>query len=216
MRYLPEALLVLSLPAGIVGFVLGARLVAALSLPSGLRGIVQLVVPLFVGGLFMLPFVIPFFDRMAKRDLAAHRREVAAGRGPVDTGHEMTAMADRMAAMPRLTYPTHRRPTTSTTTTATGSPTRTGRSRTRDAPATRSWIAAQNELTERVLAGAPARDAIRDRLARALELPAGAAHRGAGRPLVPAPEHRPPGPGRPVDDRRRQAGRGPWSSTRTD
>ncbi len=40
-----------------------------------------------------------------------------------------------------------------------------------DAPATRSWIAAQNELTERVLAGAPARDEIRDRLAQLWNFP---------------------------------------------
>jgi hypothetical protein len=33
------------------------------------------------------PFVVPFFDRMAKRDLAAHRREVEA-EAPVDPGHE--------------------------------------------------------------------------------------------------------------------------------
>jgi hypothetical protein len=26
----------------------------------------------------MVPFVLPFFDRMAKRDLAAHRAQVAA------------------------------------------------------------------------------------------------------------------------------------------
>lgn len=79
MRFAPNVLLVLSLPAGLVGFVLGARLVAAMSLPSGINGIAELFIPLFIGGLCMLPFLIPFFDRMAKRDLEAHRRDVAAG-----------------------------------------------------------------------------------------------------------------------------------------
>jgi hypothetical protein len=78
VRYLPEAMLVLSLPAGILGFAVGSRVVAALPVPPELRGIVELFVPVLVGGLFMLPFVVPFFDRMAKRDLAAHRREVEA------------------------------------------------------------------------------------------------------------------------------------------
>jgi hypothetical protein len=31
-------------------------------------------VPLLVGGLFMMPFLIPFFDRKAKQDLEAYRR----------------------------------------------------------------------------------------------------------------------------------------------
>ena len=34
-----------------------------------------LIVPLFVAGLFMVPFIVPLFDRMAKRDLAAHRAQ---------------------------------------------------------------------------------------------------------------------------------------------
>ena len=37
-----------------------------------------LVAPLFVAGLCVVPFVIPFFDRMAKRDLAAHRAQQAS------------------------------------------------------------------------------------------------------------------------------------------
>jgi hypothetical protein len=32
-----------------------------------------LLVPLFVAGLVMMPFLIPFFDRKAKQDLAAYR-----------------------------------------------------------------------------------------------------------------------------------------------
>ena len=31
-------------------------------------------VPLFLAGLFMLPFLIPFFDHKAKADLAEHAR----------------------------------------------------------------------------------------------------------------------------------------------
>ncbi len=40
-----------------------------------------------------------------------------------------------------------------------------------DAPATREWIAAQNELTEALLAGVPARGAIRSRLAQLWDFP---------------------------------------------
>jgi prolyl oligopeptidase len=40
-----------------------------------------------------------------------------------------------------------------------------------DAPASRAWIAAQNELTEQVLAGSPARRAIRARLAELWDFP---------------------------------------------
>jgi hypothetical protein len=44
--------------------------------------VLLLFVPLFIGGLCMVPFLLPLFDRMAKRDLAAHRAEQAAE--PVD------------------------------------------------------------------------------------------------------------------------------------
>jgi hypothetical protein len=37
-----------------------------------------MIVPLFVAGLCMVPFLLPLFDRMAKRDLAAHRAQQAA------------------------------------------------------------------------------------------------------------------------------------------
>jgi prolyl oligopeptidase len=40
-----------------------------------------------------------------------------------------------------------------------------------DAPTTRAWIGAQNELTERVLGGVPTRSAIRDRLAAIWDVP---------------------------------------------
>jgi len=82
MRYLVPALLVLSLPAGVVGYLIGGWLVSALPLPSGIVGIAQLFIPLFIGGLCMAPFVAPAFDRMAKRDLAAleARRAAESGR----------------------------------------------------------------------------------------------------------------------------------------
>ncbi len=78
MRYLPNVLLVLSLPAGLVGYTLAAQAMSAMALPKQTADFLILFIPLFVAGLFMLPFIIPFFDRMAKRDLAAHQRSVEA------------------------------------------------------------------------------------------------------------------------------------------
>jgi hypothetical protein len=72
MRYLPNILLVLSLPAGLFGYALGVFLVRTLA-PSLANSIVVLFVSLFVAGLCMVPFLIPFIDRKAKQDLAAHR-----------------------------------------------------------------------------------------------------------------------------------------------
>jgi flagellar biosynthesis protein FliQ len=74
----PTILLVLSFPAGIVGYALGARVVAVLALPDQVQEIAVLFVPLFIAGLFMLPFLVPFFDRKAKQDLAAHVRSEAS------------------------------------------------------------------------------------------------------------------------------------------
>ena len=78
MRYLPNILLVLSLPAGLLGYALGVFLVQTLA-PSLANGIVVLFVALLVAGLFMVPFVIPFIDRKAKQDLAAYRAQQGAG-----------------------------------------------------------------------------------------------------------------------------------------
>jgi hypothetical protein len=39
-------------------------------------------VPLFVAGLVMLPFLIPFFDRKAKQDLAEYARTREAAVDP--------------------------------------------------------------------------------------------------------------------------------------
>jgi hypothetical protein len=73
MRSLPTILLVLSLPAGALGYAAAARVMQDLPLPDGAQ-LLTLFVPLFIAGLVMLPFLIPFFDRKAKEDLAAYRR----------------------------------------------------------------------------------------------------------------------------------------------
>lgn len=80
MRSMPTILLILSLPVGAVAYVLAAEFLGSLQLPEATRGFLVLLVPLFVAGLAMLPFLIPFFDRKAKADLAelARQREVAA------------------------------------------------------------------------------------------------------------------------------------------
>lgn len=74
MRFVPTILLVLSFPAGILGYTLGVQVVSALPLPEQVEGLAVMFVPLLVGGLFMMPFLIPFFDRKAKQDLEAYRR----------------------------------------------------------------------------------------------------------------------------------------------
>ncbi len=80
MRFLPTVLLLLSFPAGIVGYAVGAWVMSVLPLPGAADGLLAMFVSLLVGGLFMMPFLIPFFDRMAKRDLEAYRqaKEAAA------------------------------------------------------------------------------------------------------------------------------------------
>ena len=74
MRSLPTILLVLSLPVGAIAYAVAARVLAALPLPEGLQGFLVLFAPLFIAGLVMLPLLVPFFDRKAKQDLAAHAR----------------------------------------------------------------------------------------------------------------------------------------------
>jgi hypothetical protein len=71
---MPTLLLVLSLPVGVLGYTLGARFVSDMALPEATGAFAVLIVPLFVAGLFMMPFIIPFFDRKAKADLAEYRR----------------------------------------------------------------------------------------------------------------------------------------------
>ena len=89
MRQLPTILLVLSLPAGVIGYAIGATLVSAL-MPGQTTGLVGAFVALLIAGLCMIPFLVPFLDRKAKEDLAAHRREVAlqAGRAADDDPQE--------------------------------------------------------------------------------------------------------------------------------
>jgi hypothetical protein len=78
MRYLPTILLVLSLPAGVLAYTVAVNVLSAMSLPADIQGFVVLFVPLFVAGLVMLPFLVPFFDRKAKADLAAYRASRSA------------------------------------------------------------------------------------------------------------------------------------------
>ena len=91
MRFAPTILLLLSFPAGILGYAVGAAVISALPLPDQIEGPLVLFVPLLVGGLFMIPFLIPFFDRKAKQDLEAYRRakEMAAnGRSDDKAGEQ--------------------------------------------------------------------------------------------------------------------------------
>jgi len=78
MRSLPTVLLMLSFPAGAIAYVVATRVLSSLALPNGIRDFLVLIAPLFVAGLVMVPFLIPFFDRKAKADLAEHRRAMAS------------------------------------------------------------------------------------------------------------------------------------------
>jgi hypothetical protein len=82
-RRLPTLLLVFALPAGLVGYAVGVWLVRAI-FGDAADGILLLFVPLFLGGLAMVPFVLPFIDRRAKADLAAIRALHAADGGVPD------------------------------------------------------------------------------------------------------------------------------------
>ena len=84
MRYLPTILLVLSLPVGILGYTIAVDVLGSIALPTDAKSFVVLFVPLLVAGLVMLPFLIPFFDRKAKADLAAYRASQEAA--PSDGG----------------------------------------------------------------------------------------------------------------------------------
>jgi hypothetical protein len=88
MRSLPTVLLILSLPAGAIAYVVATRILSSLDLPNGLSDFLVLIAPLFFAGLVMVPFLIPFFDRKAKADLAEHRRAVASSTAPGDTVSE--------------------------------------------------------------------------------------------------------------------------------
>ena len=77
----PKLFALLALPAGAIGYVVASTLLSGLELADGMRNALLLFVPLFVAGLCMLPFFIPLFDAMAKRDLAEIQAR-RAGEGP--------------------------------------------------------------------------------------------------------------------------------------
>jgi hypothetical protein len=83
-----KVLAVLSLPVGLAAYLVTGMILAGLSLPDGLSGLLTIFLPLFVAGLCMIPFIAPAFDSMAKRDLAAldeqKRRVANDGRGRDD------------------------------------------------------------------------------------------------------------------------------------
>ena len=82
MRSLPTILMILSFPAGAIAYVVATRILSSLALPDGVGDFLVLIAPLFVAGLVMVPFLIPYFDRKAKADLAEYRRTTASA--PVD------------------------------------------------------------------------------------------------------------------------------------
>ncbi len=68
----------MALPAGAIGYAITSAILSDLALSDGARDVLLLIAPLFVAGLCMAPFLLPTFDRMAKRDLAAHRAQQVA------------------------------------------------------------------------------------------------------------------------------------------
>ncbi|MEZ0239400.1 MAG: hypothetical protein ACAH65_01255 [Chloroflexota bacterium] len=66
-----KLLAILALPAAAIGYFVTAAVLDGFGAPDFLL----LIAPLFVAALCMVPFVLPLFDQMAKRDLAAHRAE---------------------------------------------------------------------------------------------------------------------------------------------
>ena len=75
----PTLLAILSFPAAVIGYAVTAAVLTSV-LPSneGLGGVLLIFLPLFVAALCMVPFLIPYLDRMAKRDIEAHRAAMAA------------------------------------------------------------------------------------------------------------------------------------------
>ncbi len=86
MKSAPTILAILSLPVGVVAYLVAGNVIAALPLDTALRETLGIFLPLFVAGLCMLPFLVPFFDRMAKRDLAAAPSRHAPVDGAPDEG----------------------------------------------------------------------------------------------------------------------------------
>jgi len=63
-------LLVLAVPAALIGYNAAVLVLSALPLPAGIRDLALLFLPLLAGGLCALPFIAPFFDHKAKEALA--------------------------------------------------------------------------------------------------------------------------------------------------
>ena len=63
-------------------------ILSGLGLADSVRNLLLLFVPLFVAGLCMVPFLIPLFDAMAKRDLAEIQARRAAEGTAEDTRPE--------------------------------------------------------------------------------------------------------------------------------
>jgi hypothetical protein len=74
----------LALPAGAIGYAVATSILMRLGVAEGVGNLILLFVPLFVAGLCMVPFLIPLFDSMAKRDLAAIQARRAAEGSQVD------------------------------------------------------------------------------------------------------------------------------------
>ena len=100
---MPTLLLVLSFPAGAVAYALTVQGLEALQLSGDGREILMLFIPLFVAGLVMMPFLIPYIDRKAKADLATiTRQRVAEGRADEGSaGPEREASAQPTAGEQR-------------------------------------------------------------------------------------------------------------------
>ena len=82
MRSMPTVLLILSLPVGAIAYVVATRILSSMALPDGLQDFLILIAPLFVAGLVMVPFLIPFFDRKAKADLVSSTSLLGAAPRP--------------------------------------------------------------------------------------------------------------------------------------
>jgi hypothetical protein len=63
-------LLVLAVPAAVLGYTAAAAVLGSLPIPGGVRDLALLFLPLLAGGLCALPFIAPFFDYKAKQALA--------------------------------------------------------------------------------------------------------------------------------------------------
>ena len=81
MQTRTKVLAILSLPAGLAGYLVTGAVLSGLPLETGLGDAIQLFVPLLVAALCMAPFLIPFFDQLARRDLAELEERRAAARG---------------------------------------------------------------------------------------------------------------------------------------